>query len=160
RLYVDAMLEGWKPRAVAPDVEARLRQSGSVSELLESVSHELSRASHHVGFALATGVPASRLQHIEFVRVEGTRVLVIVVSTGGQVTHKLVDFDERCDRTTLLEAANYINMEFAGLTLDEVRTAIVDRLQQERMLYDALAARALRLAQDGLGPKVAEDTLH
>src|SRR6476659_6165084 len=81
RLYVDGLLEGRKPRRPAPDVEARLRQAGSVGDLLENVSHELSRASHQVGFALATSSPAARLRHIEFVPLEGTRVLVIVVST-------------------------------------------------------------------------------
>jgi heat-inducible transcriptional repressor len=87
-------------------------------------------------------------------------VLVIVVSTGGQITHKVVETGEPCDRVMLNQAANYINGEFAGLTLDEVRAAIEDRMRQERMLYDALAARALRIAQDGLGGEDPEKTLH
>jgi heat-inducible transcriptional repressor len=131
-----------------------------VGDLLENVSHELSRASHQVGFALATSSPAARLRHIEFVPLEGTRVLVIVVSTASQITHKVVEAADRCDGTMLTAAANYINAEFAGLTLHEVRTAIVERMRQERMLYDALAAQALRLAQDGLDQDLQEDTLH
>jgi heat-inducible transcriptional repressor len=131
-----------------------------VNDLLENVSHELSRASHQVGFALTPGGVAARLRHIDFVRLEGTRVLVIVVSTGGQITHKVVDAGETCDSTMLSQAANYINAEFAGLTLDELRAAIEERMRQERMLYDALAARALRIAQDGLGPEDPEKTLH
>ena len=161
RMYVDGLLGSRKPRRPAPDVEARLRQSGNVADLLESVSHELSRASHQIGFALATSSPAARLRHIEFVPLEGVRVLVIVVSTASQITHKVVETNERCDSTMLTAAANYINTEFAGLTLHEVRTAIVERMQQERMLYDALAARALRLAQNGLDqPDAQEDRLH
>jgi heat-inducible transcriptional repressor len=159
-MYVDGLLEGRKPRRPAPDVEARLRQAGSVGDLLENVSHELSRASHQVGFALATSSPAARLRHIEFVPLEGTRVLVIVVSTASQITHKVVETAERCEGAMLSTAANYINAEFAGLTLHEVRTAIVERMRQERILYDALAAQALRLAQDGLDQDVQGDTLH
>jgi heat-inducible transcriptional repressor len=160
RLYVDGLLEGRKPGRPAPEVEARLRQAGSVGDLLENVSHELSRASHQVGFAIATSSPAARLRHIEFVPLEGTHVLVIVVSTASQITHKVVETAERCDSAMLTTAARYINAEFAGLTLHEVRTAIVERMQQERMLYDALAAQALRLAQDGLDQGSQEDTLH
>src|SRR5690349_989742 len=82
RLYVDGLLESRKLRASSAEVEARLRHSPTVDNLLESASHELSRASHQVGFALATGNPAARLRHIDFVPVDNLRVLVIVVSTA------------------------------------------------------------------------------
>ena len=160
RLYVDALLESRKRTRALPDVEARLRQAGTVGDLLENVSHELSRASHQVGFALAPASQAARLQHIDFVNLDARRVLVVVVTTGGQITHKVVEIEERCDSVMLSQAANYINAEFAGLMLHEVRTAIVSRMQQERMLYDALVARALRLAQTGLDDATSDDTLH
>jgi heat-inducible transcriptional repressor len=71
-----------------------------------------------------------------------------------------VETEDRCDSTVLTQAANYINAEFSGLTLHEVRTGIVSRMRQERMLYDALVARALRLAQTGLDDALPDDTLH
>jgi heat-inducible transcriptional repressor len=158
RLYVDGLLEGRKPGRPAPEVEARLRQAGSVGDLLENVSHELSRASHQVGFAIATSSPAARLRHIEFVPLEGTHVLVIVVSTASQITHKVVETAERCDSAMLTTAARYINAEFAGLTLHEVRTAIVERMQQERMLYDTLHVQgASFLFDELLGAPVERD---
>jgi heat-inducible transcriptional repressor len=160
RLYVDGLLESRKPRRSAPDVEARLRQAGTVSGVLEHVSHELSRASHQLGFAFATGNPSSRLRHIDFVALDSRRVLVIVVSTASQITHKMIETDESLDSTMLMTAANYINAEFAGLSLLEIRSAVMERMQHERVLYDALAARALKLAQTGLDPETPVDTLY
>ncbi len=160
RLYVDGLLEARRLRRPPPEVEARLRQAGTVSDLLENASQELSRASRQVAFALATGSPSARLRHLDFVPLEGRRVLVIVVSTASQITHKLIETDEPYDAAMLSAAAGYVNGEFAGLTLHEIRTAIVERMQHERMLYDALAARALRLAQTGLDGEVQEDPLH
>ena len=160
RLYVDSLLGSRKRARTLPDVEARLRQSGTVGDLLENVSHELSRASHHVGFALAPAMQAARLRHIDFVSLEGRRVLVVVVTTGGHITHKVVESDERCDSVVLTQAANYINEQFAGLTLHEIRTALVARMQQERMLYDALVARALKLARTGLDEGTPDEALH
>jgi heat-inducible transcriptional repressor len=49
-----------------------------------------------------------------------------------------------------VQAANYLNTEFSGLPLMEVRAAVLARLQQERTLYDELLGRALRLAQSTL----------
>jgi len=102
RLYVDQLVAERKSSRPAPQVEARLRRAGTVENLLEHVSQEVSRASHQVGFAIAPG--------------------------------------------ELQEAANYLNHEFKGKSLVEVRHAVLERLSQERTLYDELMARALRLA--------------
>ena len=160
RMYVDGLLGSRKRVRVQPDVEARLRRAGTVGDLLENASQEISRASQHVGFALVPSSPSVRLRHIEFVNLEGTRVLVIVVSTGGQITHKVVETEDPCDQAALIQAANYINTEFAGLTLHDIRTALVERMRQERVLYDALVARALQLASSGLAEYSPGESLH
>jgi heat-inducible transcriptional repressor len=60
----------------------------------------------------------------------------------------------------LSQAAAYVNQEFGGLSLHEARNAIVAEMRQERMLYDALMARALQLAQSGLAEVAPTETLH
>ena len=77
-------------------------------------------------------------------------MLVIVVSAGGHITHKVVDTEEPHDAARLSEAASYINREFAGMSIDDARAAVAARLQEERVLYNALMSRALQLAQSGL----------
>lgn len=159
RLYVDWLLSSRK-RRMAPEIEARLRRSGTVPDLLEHASLELSRGSHHVGFVIAPASASTRLHHIDFVAYEGNRVLIVVVATGGHITHKVVELPDRIDQVQLTEAANYINQHFAGLTLHEARAAIVEGMRQERILYDALMARALDLARSGLVAAEPAPTLH
>src|SRR5690349_21616951 len=160
RVYVDGLLGTRKRGRVQAEVEARLRRAGSVSDLLGHASQELSRASQHIGFALEPAGPSIRLRHIDFVNLEARRVLVIVVSTSGHITHKVIEPGEACDDVVLSQAANYLNSEFGGLTLHEVRTAVLDRLRQDRRLYDALVARALELASTGLEEHAAGESLH
>jgi heat-inducible transcriptional repressor len=160
RLYVDWLLkQRRRPRAL-PSLAARLRRAGTVANVLEGASQELSRVSHQIGFALAPASSTVRIQHIDFVRLDGGRVLVILVATGGQITHKVVDTDAPCDDVLLNQAANYANAELSGLTLHEARAAVVASMRQERRLYDALMARALQLAHAGLDVAVPEETLH
>jgi len=134
-------------------VEHRLREQAERSPLLDdllaSVSHLVSRAARHVGFALSDG-PVAVLQRLEFVALGGSRVLVVVVSRGNQVTQKVVDAGEDVSPDDLVHAANYLNTEFAGLPLLDVREAVLARLRQERTLYDQLLTRALRLARSTL----------
>jgi len=153
RVFVDLLLESRKPSRSTAVVEHQLRQhaerSPLIDDLLASVSHMVSRASRHVGFAIAR-TDAAVLQRIEFVPLGGSRVLVVVVSRGNQVTQKVVDAGEEVRSDELAAAANYLNTEFAGVPLLDVREAVRARLEQERTLYDQLMARALRLARSTL----------
>jgi len=153
RMFVDLLLESRRPARPTAVVENQLRQhaerSPLIDDLLASVSHMVSRASRHIGFAIASTDDAV-LQRIEFVPLGGSRVLVVVVSRGNQVRQKVVDAGEEVRSEELVEAANYLNTEFAGVPLLDVREAVLARLAQERTLYDQLMARALRLARSTL----------
>jgi heat-inducible transcriptional repressor len=59
----------------------------------------------------------------------------------------VVDLEPEASAADLEQAANYLNAEFSGLSLAEVRDRILERLSQERVLYDRIMARALRLAR-------------
>jgi heat-inducible transcriptional repressor len=124
-----------------------------------SVTHLVSRTARHVGFALAD-VQGGVLQRIEFVPLGGRRVLVVVVSHGSQVTQKVIDAGEDVHPVDLVQAANYLNTEFGGLNLIDVREAVMARLQQERTLYDELLGRALRLAQQSLEELPPQPSFH
>jgi heat-inducible transcriptional repressor len=146
RSYVDALLSERRTSRSTPQIEARLRRAGSAEDLLTHLSQELSRASHQVGFAIAPAVDTTTLERLDFVPLDGSRVLVIVVGTGGHISHKVVEPSETYRHAELQQAANYLNSEFRGRTLLEVRQAVLERLREERTLYDALLARALELA--------------
>src|SRR5919107_922257 len=92
RAFVDLLLEGRRPARPHATVESQLRQQAERSpffdDLLASVSHLVSRAARQVGFALA-GAPSAVLHRLEFVPLGGTRILVVVVARGNQVTQKV-----------------------------------------------------------------------
>jgi len=163
RVFVDLLLESRRPArppfSVEDEIRAQAGRSPLVDDLLISVSHLVSRAARYVGFALADN-HGGILQRIEFVALGGSRVLVVVVSRGGQVTQKVVDTGEEVRPVDLVQAANYLNTEFAGLRLADVREAVLARLQQERSLYDELLRRALLLAQQTLDTLPGQPAFH
>ncbi len=162
RVFVDLLLESRKPaRSTAAEHELRqhAERSPLIDDLLVSVSHMVSRASKHVGFAIGS-TDIAVLQRIEFVPLGGTRVLVVVVSRGNQVTQKVVDAGEEIRSDDLVEAANYLTSEFAGLPLFDVREAVLARLAEERTLYGELMGRALRLARSTLEELPRQNAFH
>lgn len=164
RAFVDLLLESRRAStSVTSAVEQELRQQAGPSplmhDLMATVTHVVSKASRHVGFALAE-TPLAILQRIEFIPLEQPRVLVVVVSQGAQVAQKVIDAGEPLSPDELIQAANYLNTEFAGLPIHEIRAAVMDRLRQERTLYDRLLGRALRLANSTLQQMAQQQTFH
>jgi heat-inducible transcriptional repressor len=163
RAFVDVLLESRTPVASHVDVEQELRrqavQTPLMDDLLAAVSHLVSRAARHVGFAFAVN-DAAVLQRIEFIPLDGSQVLVVVVARSKQVTQKVVDAGEHVRPDDLAQAARYLNTEFAGLPLFQVREAVQERLRQERTLYDRLLKRALSLAHSTLEHLPHVQTFH
>lgn len=163
RFYVDMLLHVRPMGRPNASVEAQLRRhtgtTALMDDVLAQVSHLLSRSSRQVGFALGPENQAAAFHRIDFVPLASTGILVVMVARGGQVTHKVVDIRERLDADALQQAANYLNSEFAGLTLSDVRSAVIERLRQEQTLYDLLLSRALRLAQSTFEGLPAENPL-
>jgi len=149
RTYVDQILAERRSSRSAPEVEARLRRAGTVEDVLSHATQEIARASHQLGFVFA---PAQDItfEHVDFVPLDSRKVLVVLVSAGGHISHKVVEPGEDYSREELQQAANYLNTEFKGLSLQQVRQDVVERLREERTLYDQLMARALRLASTTL----------
>jgi heat-inducible transcriptional repressor len=163
RFYVDLLLESKRSSRTADAVEARLRRDvggALVDSVLTQVSHVVSQASRTVGFALRPAHQAAVLDRIEFVPLSTSRILVVIVVKGGHVIQKVIEVVEPLGSDELRQAANYLNEEFRGLTLDQAREAVLERMVEERLLYDALLARAMRLASSSFSDLPAERTLY
>lgn len=160
RAYVDQLLAERRTPRPAPQVEARLRMAGTVDDLLNHVSQEVSRASHHVGFAIAPASDTATLEHLEFVPLDAGKILVVLVAAGGQITHKVITPSERYESVELQQAANYLNSQFRGRALTDVRQAVLERLLEAETLYDALMERALRLANSTFEDMVHAPTVY
>jgi len=148
RFYVDLLLDAKRPTRTASAVEARLRrESGPLADsVLAQVTHVLSETSRHIGFAVRPAHEAAVFDRVEFIPLSAARVLVVIIARGGHVLQKVIDTPEALTADDLRQAANYLNAEFSGLPLHRAREKVLERLHEERLLYDALMARAIRLA--------------
>jgi heat-inducible transcriptional repressor len=163
RFYVDLLLESKRTYRTATAVEARLRRDTPdclIDSLLPQVSHVLSQTSRSIGFAVRPAHEVAVFDRVEFIPLSSTRVLVVIVARGGHVIQKVIDVEEALGADELREAANYLNAEFAGLPLHRAREAVLERLNEARELYDALRARAMRLASSTFTDLPADQTIY
>lgn len=149
RFFVDLLLKSKRNNRAVTVVEARLRRDSPdrlPDSVLPQVTHVVSQAARSMGFAVGPAHEGAVFDRVEFVPISGSRVLVVIVARGGHIVQKVIDTGEPLDADQLRQAANYLNAEFSGVPLQRAREAVLERISEERMLYDELAGRAMRLA--------------
>src|SRR3982751_5544293 len=93
--------------------------------LMERTSQLLSALSNNVGIVVSPSLASDRLQHIEFVNLSDNRVLVVLVSAPNIVHNKIIRMEASFTREELTTTANYLNAEFVGKSLAEIRAEIL-----------------------------------
>ena len=84
------------------------QRDASLEGLLTEASNLLSGISHGAGVVMANKTD-SPLKHIEFVRIEPTKALVVLVDDKGTVENRLIDLPPGLPASALTEASNYLN---------------------------------------------------
>jgi heat-inducible transcriptional repressor len=144
RFFVDALLEiGDVAADERARIEAQMRAAASRHTLdtaLAEASAVLSGLSRGAGVVVTTK-SNGRLKHVEFVRLDPARALVVLVSEDGSVENRLLDLPAGLPVSALTEAGNFLNARIRGRTLGEVRTEVEARRADMQRELDALTAR-------------------
>src|SRR5256885_1580244 len=118
-----------------------------VQEFMERTSHVLSLISRSVGVAVATSGPRNALEHVYFSRLGDQKVLAVVVTRSGVVRDRVLRLDIAQSELDL--ASRYINENFRGWMMEDMRAEIARRLEKERSEYDRLMQSIAKLYQEG-----------
>src|ERR1700758_4963849 len=133
RFFVDALMQigdlaEQDRRSIEAQVAGRGQQK-TIEAVLTEASGLLSGLSRAAGVVL-TAKSNQRLKHIEFVRLEPERALVVLVAQDGQIENRVLNIPVGLPTSALVEASNFLNARIRGRTLAEVRAEIERRLRE------------------------------
>ena len=144
RFFVDALMQiGDLTENDRRAIEAQVAgagQSKSLEAVLTEASGLLSGLSRAAGVVL-TAKSNQRLKHVEFVRLEPERALVVLVAEDGQVENRVLNIPVGLPTSALTEAANFLNSRIRGRTLAEVRAEIEQRVREGQAELDELTTK-------------------
>jgi heat-inducible transcriptional repressor len=144
RFFVDALMQiGDLTEGDRKSIEAQVAGSGqakSLEAVLTEASGLLSGLSRAAGVVL-TAKSNQRLKHIEFVRLEPERALVVLVAEDGQVENRVLNISVGLPTSALIEAANFLNARIRGRTLADVKGEIEQRLREGQAELDELTQK-------------------
>jgi len=128
-------------------------QADNRQRLVASASQLLSDLTHFAGVVL-TPRRSVGFRHIEFLRLSSSRILLILVTAEGDVQNRILLTDKPYTPSELIEAANILNQNYAGLTFEEIRLRVreeLKRLTQDmtRLMTAALEAGSQAATESG-----------
>ena len=129
RFFVDTLLR-IKPleHDEIHQLEEHLRVHNT-QKLVASASQLLSELTHFAGMVM-TPRRSAGFRHIEFLRLSEKRILLIIVTPDGDVQNRILLVERAYSPSELIEAANILNQNYAGLTFDEILGRIRGELRQ------------------------------
>lgn len=149
RLFVDRLLAVQR-FDVLPSAQLReLLPATEPSRAVNAAATLLSNLSQFAGVVLAPR-KAQVFRQIEFIRLSEKRVLLIIVTPDGDVQNRILFVSRDYQEHELIEASNFFNQHFAGMSFDAVKAAIKDELS-------SLQADISRLMQAAVEAGTAQD---
>ena len=148
RLYVDGLMQiGGLTKDERRQIEIQCSTSGrSMTEVYDKASTLLSGLAGCAAMVIAPKMNKP-IRQIQFVQIERTKALVILVMHDGVVENRIIDIPADLDGSILQQAGHYLNTRMAGRTLQEVREEILFDIRNHQTNLDRLTAG---LVQEGL----------
>ena len=150
RLFVDTMLTVQRN----PFAEHSLAHD-QPQKVISNAANLLSSLSQFVGVVVAPR-RTTVFRHIEFLRLSDRRFLVIIVSPEGDVQNRVIFTEVDYQQQQLVEAANYLNANYVGLDIDQVRERLKNEVESLRAEIASLMTAAVAANSDVLSETADE----
>ena len=150
RFYVDQLTRKRSlPAADQSMINESLQGAADADAMLERTSHVLSLVSRSVGLAVAIAGPKPALDHVHFSRLAEHKILAVVVTRNGVVCDRVLRLERDLAQQDLDVCSRYINENFRGWTMEDLRSELERRIAEERSEYDRLMQSVAHLYRQG-----------
>ena len=148
RFFVDTMLHiPTQDQQLEAGIEQQLKSIESQDEALNRAANLISNLTGLVGVVMLPNKAEERLEHIEFVRLNENRVLVVLLFTGQDIQNRVIELEKTVSASQLQEISNYLNRHFAGFTLKEMQQQIVQQMQQLQQHLNHAMQQMMRVTE-------------
>lgn len=149
RFFVDTLLR-IQPLDSAAVAEMRRQLDnphGSSKALVAAASQLLSSVTRLAGVVTLPRAEQASITQIEFVKLSENRVLVVLVLDNQEVQNRIIHLERSFSPDELKRAANYLNEQFRGRTLPQVRQEILRQLKETHEHMSRMMLNAITVAQ-------------
>jgi len=146
RFFVDSLLTIKPLQSKEIQLIKHELSSPDPQELINSAADMLSQLSQFAGVVMIPKRKTTTFKHLEFLPLSEKRILVIIVTTDGNVQNRVIMADKPYNASDLIQATNYFNHHFVGCTFDEAHRKLHEELLKMQSDINRLMAAALEMS--------------
>ncbi len=154
RFYVDSLSSGEYQQGDRTSLHELTKELETIKKdiniLLSETTRRLSTLSHYLSVALSPKAEIATFNSIRLLKHKGCKVVTVLFTDEGLVKNKVIEASCELTQRDLNRIAAYLNTEFCGYTLDEIRMKIVREMAKEKVLCDTLISRAISICRETL----------
>jgi heat-inducible transcriptional repressor len=160
RFYLDSLMRIESvPETEQEAIRHALHSAEEEDAILKESSRLLGKITRQICVITSPKLNSGTLERIELVPVSSTRIMVVVSIKLGLIRTMMMDVESEIPRERLDEVARFLNERLAGLTFQELRTTLADRVKDGHRENDGLV-RLFIDSVDKLVPATRTDKLH
>lgn len=157
RFYVDQILKDSLEVKSAETIRyienltKKLRKlRNNMNSLFLEATQGLSSETKYLGLALLPETDKTALHRVEFIKFKDDLVIAVVVNDKGIVKNKIIKVNQEITQQELNNLADFVNSNYKGKAIDEIREDLVRRIKREKIVWDRLISKILRMCQEAL----------
>ncbi len=154
RLYVDGLCPSeykFDDRAFIADIARELESmKTNLDLLLSETTKRLSNLSHYLSIALSPKAGTATFSRINLLRHRKNQIVTVLFTEEGMVKNNIVDIESELSQRDLNRISSYLNSEFSGLTINEIRTKMIREMTKDKLIFDTLVSNAINICREVL----------
>ncbi|WP_193726092.1 heat-inducible transcriptional repressor HrcA [Pseudomethylobacillus aquaticus] len=119
-------------------------------ELITNAAGMLSNLTQFAGIVMVPKRKTVSFRHLEFLPLSEKRILVIIVTSDGNVQNRIIITEKSYSASELTQASNYFNQHYAGNTFEQVKQRLHDELKQMQADMTRLMGAAMEASSKAL----------
>jgi heat-inducible transcriptional repressor len=106
--------------------------------------------SNYIGVVTPPRAEKTIFDRIDFIRYREDKVVAILLTEEGVIKNKIISVDSRLTQDDLNRISDYLNAEYSGRSIDEIKNLLIKKAYREKALWDKLIARAIKLYEQAI----------
>jgi len=162
RFFVDALITASHAPGQGQTyrlIEDALQEPDGVSNAVASASKLLSELTSFVGLVTVPKRDSFAFKQIEFVSLSQTEILVVLVFADNEIQNRLIRTQKPFKSAELEHAARFLNQEFAGLMLPDIKQRLVRDMARAKQQMDDIMRSAIAMAENAFDGIASEDMI-
>ncbi len=157
RFYVDYIFEqclknqSEEIKKYIESLTKKLRKlRNNMNSLFLETTNSLSSVTRYLGLALLPETDKTALHRVDFIKFKEDYVIAVVVNDKGIVKNKIIKAYPEITQQELNKLAEFLNETYQGKAIDEIREDLFIRLKREKLFWDKLIEKILKICQQAL----------